>query len=560
MKWQDLTIEKAIYGLIFIVALGLRLLQVGSMPLNDVEAGYALQSLAQAQGESGTSGAQPGYLALTTLLFYQFGSGAVLARFVPALAGSLLVFAPFLFKKSIGSKVALLIAGLLAIDPVGLALSRQANGTMLAVSGLLLAAGCFYSGHHKSGGFWLGIGLLGGASTWLGLVIAIFTGLIYQFVAAEGSEKAIPASIKDGWKEILVFTTGTMILVSSLFFLVPGGLAAFGGSLVEFINGFGIKDGQSFWPIILMLAIYYPLGLLLGLWQGGRNIFEKETINTIALIWIGVSLVVIGIYPARQMSDIVWISIPLWVLAARRLIILAATLRREWTNILGQGILVTVLLGFIWLNIVAYSAGRDFSGEPENRLIAAAIAFILVTGLTVLVAWGWSRRVAGFGLILGIGIILSIYSFGASIRSAGLGRLPCNEPWLQAACFSEEKQVIKTLEEVSEWNVNSRTGVDILLVDINSNALRWALRNFTNVTEEKSISTLTQPMTIITNGNVESEMPGQYVGQDFVLSESPDWQTVFANRLMRWISHREASSGEQLITLWVRNDMFPGVK
>ncbi|MBT7323583.1 MAG: hypothetical protein HN855_00310, partial [Anaerolineae bacterium] len=89
--------QPILYFLAFLLALGLRFIQLGALPLTDTEATFALQALALARGSKPLLGAQPGYILLTSIPFYLFESTNFLARFFPALAGSLLVFSPYFF-------------------------------------------------------------------------------------------------------------------------------------------------------------------------------------------------------------------------------------------------------------------------------------------------------------------------------------------------------------------------------------------------------------------------------------------------------------------------------
>jgi predicted membrane-bound mannosyltransferase len=97
MQSPRLTIENVLWGLVLTLALGVRLLNLGSVPLSDPEAGWALQALSIFPGDANIEpvapGAQPGYLALSGLLFALFGSSDGLARLLPALAGGLLCLA-----------------------------------------------------------------------------------------------------------------------------------------------------------------------------------------------------------------------------------------------------------------------------------------------------------------------------------------------------------------------------------------------------------------------------------------------------------------------------------
>src|SRR5512139_2142038 len=92
MKRQILTIEHSLYFLAFLLALGVRLLRLGTAPLSEFESGWALQALGLSQGGSILLGTQPLYVLFTSLLFALLGSSNGLARTLPALAGSALVF------------------------------------------------------------------------------------------------------------------------------------------------------------------------------------------------------------------------------------------------------------------------------------------------------------------------------------------------------------------------------------------------------------------------------------------------------------------------------------
>src|SRR5688572_14586914 len=98
MTHRHFKYEGWLYLLAFLIALGIRLTQLGAMPLNDVEAESALQALQISQSENTTLNPHPFYILSTSVLFLLYGGGTdFLARLMPALIGSLLVFSPLLF-------------------------------------------------------------------------------------------------------------------------------------------------------------------------------------------------------------------------------------------------------------------------------------------------------------------------------------------------------------------------------------------------------------------------------------------------------------------------------
>ena len=74
------------------------------MPLTGPEAALALQAQQLAQGVHPQISPQAGYVIWTSLLFYIFQTSQFLARFWPAAAGSLLILAPYLFRRQLGAR------------------------------------------------------------------------------------------------------------------------------------------------------------------------------------------------------------------------------------------------------------------------------------------------------------------------------------------------------------------------------------------------------------------------------------------------------------------------
>src|SRR5512138_2192460 len=169
-----------LYWLAFLIALGFRLILLGASPLTDSEATLALQALHIAQGKAPLLDAQPGYILFTSILFAVINSTNFMARLLPALAGSALVFAPYFFREKIKPEPALILAFLFAIDPGLVALSRQANGTILAVTFLLFAWGMWLNRRLVPAGVFAGLALLSGTSLWAGLLVLGLTGLFLQ--------------------------------------------------------------------------------------------------------------------------------------------------------------------------------------------------------------------------------------------------------------------------------------------------------------------------------------------------------------------------------------------
>ncbi len=180
MNFSRLKNEGWLYWLAFLIALGFRIIQLGACPLTDSEATFALQALHIAQGKAPLLGPQTGYILFTSLLFAIIESTNFMARFSPALVGSALVFVPYLFREKIKPIPALILAFFFAIDPGLVALSRQANGTILAVTFLLFAWGMWRHQRAIAAGIFAGLALLSGPSLWAGLFALGLTWVFLQ--------------------------------------------------------------------------------------------------------------------------------------------------------------------------------------------------------------------------------------------------------------------------------------------------------------------------------------------------------------------------------------------
>ena len=143
LSW--LTVERAAYLGLALLALVLRLSNLGAFPLSDSEAEQALVAWRVYNGDLGV---QPGYSPLIATLnlasFLLLGGSEFAARLGPALLGVALVLLPYGLRRYLGRSGALTAAALFAISPTALYLSRTVNGDIgVAVGALALTVGLF---------------------------------------------------------------------------------------------------------------------------------------------------------------------------------------------------------------------------------------------------------------------------------------------------------------------------------------------------------------------------------------------------------------------------------
>jgi hypothetical protein len=552
--------QTALYIIAVILALAVRLINLGAVPLTDLEARWALQALGVVQGAHPALGSQPAYILLTSIFFFLYGGGTnFLARLVPALTGSALVLVPFLFRDRLKPRPGLILAFMLALDPGLTALSRQAGSSILAVTFLLLAWGLWERKHIRWAGVFAGFALLSGMWLWFGLLILALTWAIRQGMERRSktdSEEPSHHTERSEWLTALWFTLGAIVLGGSLFFLSPNGLSAWLSALPDYLRGWVQPSGVSAGLMLFSLVAYQPLGLILAImatvrgWiQGGRRVMRLS-------LWMMIALLLALFYPAHQVGDLAWMLIPLWALAALEIAHSSNVLLEERREVLGVAALIVLILVFIWFDFLALVQGQGASQEITLRTWLLIGSFFLLVVSILLVAVGWSVRVARFGAILGLTVALSVYSVSALMGAAGLRVMPdALELTSPDKALPESGLLLTTVDQISDWSNNNINSQPVTIAGIDSFALQWLLHEHQlNVVSALDIST--SPPIVITTDKEDPALAAGYRGQSFVWRETPLWGQAHLSDLITWTSFHQIPVNKEMIIVWVRSDLF----
>jgi len=551
--------ETALYLLAFVLALAIRLIRLGVLPLTDVEAKWALQALDLAQGTHPVLGSQPAYVLLTSIFFFIYGGGTnFLARLVPALVGSALVFVPILFQDRLRPRPSLILAFFLALDPGLVALSRQAGSSILAITFLFLVWGFWKQKNARWAGVFAGLALLSGSALWAGLLGLVLTWAILQaWERGSQTESAQgPArSERSKWLSALWFGLGTLIIGGTLFFLSPNGLGAWMSSLPEYLAGWRSPSGISFGMLLFSLIAYQPLALILGLIAVVRGLQFKSRRATRLSLWALVALLLALFYPARQVSDLAWMLIPLWSLAALELARNLNVFSAERVEVLGVVGLSVLILSFSWLDFLALNQTAMPSDQATLRAwLLFGSLFLLVMSI-LLVAVGWSIRSARLGAVWGLIVALGIYSLGAMLGAGGLRVAPGVELWNAGMPPAESDLLLMSVDQMSDWSKTNAHAQPVTIAGIDSPALKWLLREH-KVEVVSSLDASASPPIVITKGQDNPSLAAGYRGQSFVWQQSPLWKDAQSLDWMRWVAFHQMPQTSETTIVWVRNDLF----
>jgi hypothetical protein len=576
MKANKITTQVPLYWLAFLLALGLRFYQLGAGPLSEAEAGWALQALGLAHGGAVTLGPQPAYILITSLLFSIFGDTNFLARFIPALAGSLIVWLPCIFRSWTGESDVLKRAGIvmafgLAIDPGLVSLSRQAGSLMPAMAFTLLALVYLYNRRMIWAGIFTGLALLSGPAFLQGLLILGVSWVLVYLVSrkwtvsqpeeglAEQPAVSIPTqSIRVGAAALIL----TLLFAGSLFLRVPQGLGALAETIPAYFKTWITSSGIPVLRLPVSLLVYQPLVLILALivalqaWIGTWDDPQSRQMVKGLSIWALVAVLLPWLYAGRQVGDLAWALIPLWALAAIEISRSLLTDESRVTRLAGTGLALLLFTFAVigWFNLL--SIGRF----QENLVIYWGIiigAFLLGLIAVFLVSAGSSAKAAKLGVVMSLSIVLGLHLISTTWGMAIVHQNGAQELWTIPPTTGQADSLKQTLTDLSTWNTGLRDQLEVVVLS-DSSALKWALRGFPNARYETTFSSTESPPVVITlKGAEEPKLAQHYRGQDFVWRVYPGWQGVYPPDFINWLAFRQAPLVQDQIILWARTDVFP---
>jgi len=561
MTYRHFKHEGWLYALAFLIAIALRFIQLGAMPLTDAEAAPALQALHIAQGLKPALSPHPFYILSTAVLFFIYGAGTdFLARFFPALIGSLLVFAPLLFTDRIKPRPGLILAFFIALDPGLVSLSRQAASPIFALAFLLFAWGFFNQNKASLAGFFAALALLSGPSIWVGVLGLAITWAILKAINTRRPSQPTtsdpdfqPSTFN--YQLSTISLVATFLTVGTLLFIAPNGISAALASIPAFIRTWLTDSNVPAGRLFFSLLVYQPLGFLLALiaiirgWgNGSRRIISLS-------VWLLVALLLVIFTPSRQLADLVWVLIPLWALASLELIRNINVFIEERKEVAGVVILTAFIWTFAWLDFSSLVWLPADSREYIMRFwLLIGSLFLLVMSL-LLVAAGWSIRIARLGGIWGLALAFGVLGFGGALGSAALRGQSSPELWWSPDIPAQADLLESTVSDFSEWGLGNDYSAPVMIVGVDSPALEWALREH-QVVVAKSLDISSAPYFVITPLQDNPALSSAYRGQDFTWRRTPLWDVAAPQDWIRWTSLREMTQSGETIILWVRDDLF----
>jgi hypothetical protein len=548
-----------IWVAVFVLAAALRLVRLGHIPLNNMEADIALQAQAIAEGREGHIGPETAVIGLTGFSFFIFEAGNFLARFWAALFGSLIVFVPLIFKKFIGGKAAILSAFFFAIAPEMVGLSRILGSPMNVVVFLVLAAGFFALRKPILLGLSVAMGLMSGPGFWIGLLILGLSFLISEllFSFSDSIRSSSLPHKRQFWIRFGLSFLLTVAIVGTSFFRAPQVLSGVFSGLVAFIKGFD-APGITPWFLMPLTFLAYSLSAVaFGLWGSLRALILRERIDLFLFVWWVLGLVFIFLYPASQPADMVWVALPLWLLTARVIVDTFKMPETQRIYVFTAAIMVIIISAFILLALRSL-VRQDITQTDQIGLLVTMIGgAVLLAALILLISYGASESIAVTGLVFGLLIVTTAGLISLSVNATGLGSEIETALW-----YPDEPQLTTrwmeiTIDQVMDWNTMESPPIEIVVTTISEPGMAWALRDYGSVWFMPFLSPQSQPGILITDAQGIPEISNSYRGQDLVWSRRALWAQMSPFQYLNWLITRDVPTQDQQIILWVRTDLMP---
>lgn len=538
----------ALFLFAFLLGISLRLWRLSEMSFTIGEVRLAKAAWQMALG--GLAGAQGNmtYVGLSAVLFHIFEPSNFFARLVPAVAGGSLILLPWVWRRELGEKVALVLSFGLALDPTLLSFSRQIVTPLIAVAGVAWAVAAVRNRHPLLAGFLLAFGFLGGYSFW---AVAV-AGILFIWKTRPEWLRSWPKSF---WGSMLSgFLIGTGCF-STGFLLQTEGLGGIGAGLVELAQLLVAQYELPFYQPVMIALAYSLLPLTFMLWKilhDLRNSVRPQSLP--ALLGWAVSVLLCLLLGRKDLGLLALASGFAWWGAAQSVVDVLQFRAERWDIHLGLTLFQLVIFGYI-LMMIKRMIGLSASVQDIRYGLVTLAAGVLLLGISaVLVGLGWGRDVSAKALRLSLLITLSVLTLGVSLRSIHALQQTNSLNFLAGPLLMTNNDVQLAIDELDREGFLEKSearydleGVDPLFT--------WFFR-YQSAWDDKL--SLTQPDVILSAEDPAVAAADEYRGRNVVLYRYLDAQTVSPGDYLKTLFGKPLPISSANGILWIKSDLFSG--
>jgi hypothetical protein len=119
--------------------------------------------------------------------------------------------------------------------------------------------------------------------------------------------------------------------------------------------------------------------------------------------------------------------------------------------------------------------------------------------------------------------------------------------------------LLASVDDASEFSLGHDQAQPVTVMGITSPALEWSLRD-RPVEVVSTLDLQVAPPLVITPVMTDLGLPAAYRGQDFIWRQRPRWEEIQNPDWIRWLVFRQLPREDEIIILWVRDDLFPDAR
>lgn len=611
-----ITWEAIAYIALAILALTLRLAELDRVPIFVSEAREALSAYRDVTPDAvggAIAPSSPIVHLIQSASFVILGGSESAARVGTALAGAGIILIPLVLKRLIGRGRALALATLLALSPVLLASSRMSAPTVWAILFAVLAVRAAWrwrvARRPRDGVFAVTMAagvifLTDGGGLILALIVA-GAALIAQLwherarsgddVPSVESITGVPRPPRNTigvevpaiphapfpWGAGLAVAAISVLAVATTFALNPSGLNTVGAAVGGAFAGFGATapDTPPLAPVTISVfyeATFWFFAFAAWIGVGGRG--ELTLFDRFCLAWMVLALIASMVWRAGTPPNALWFTVPLAGLASEILARAFAADPREKTFRIPGWARYSVALGGAALLMIAaislQSLAREILRNPDNAFSANSVgleALILVFLATLFMIFGFLMAVSLWGTRTAWrGALLAGLGFGAIVALGSGWRIAVGEAgnpaelWHSHTTHADTVLLRQTLIQVAERESGGFLEyLPVTALAPSDGVIAWTLRDFREVQYIQALEDATaDPVVLLPLQAEPPNLGGAYVGQDFLISQTWDVNTVELKDLPAWWLQnlvRVPYRTREYIALWLRQDIYEGV-